>query len=248
MDNKPYYYAYENRYQKVFEAGVEHWGHTPDDEILFAALKKWVENNDLVGKKVIEFACGEGAAGVILSKLGCRYHGVDIAPSAVGKTQKAIENFSEATAEVIDMVKETTGELYDAALDCMGFHMLVTDEDRKSYLRNAIASLKSKSPMLFFRESYRNGKSPEGVYKGIVESFEQWKEITGGDYDTPSLRHTVGKNKDTEILIPLVPARANDRDGYTAEMQSAGFIVEEFVEMDVNEHCPYSASIFVRKP
>ena len=51
-----------------------------------------------------------------------------------------------------------------------------------------------------------------------------------------------------EILIPLVPARANDRDGYTAEMQAAGFIVEEFVEMDVNEHCLYSASIFVRKP
>lgn len=51
-----------------------------------------------------------------------------------------------------------------------------------------------------------------------------------------------------EILIPLVPARANDRDGYIAEMQAAGFIVEEFVEMDVNEHCPYSASIFVRKP
>jgi len=24
--------------------------------------------------------------------------------------------------------------------------------------------------------------------------------------------------------------------------------IEEFVEMDVNEHCPYSASIFVRKP
>ena len=49
-------------------------------------------------------------------------------------------------------------------------------------------------------------------------------------------------------MIPLFPAWANDRDGHTAEMQSAGFIVEEFVEMDVNEHCPYSASIFVRKP
>ena len=40
MDNKPYYYAYENRYQKIFEAGIEHWGHTPDDEILFGAMNK----------------------------------------------------------------------------------------------------------------------------------------------------------------------------------------------------------------
>lgn len=88
MDNKPYYYAYENRYQKIFEAGIEHWGHTPDDEILFAALN---------------------------------------------------------------------------------------------------------------------------------QQLKSW--------------------------FLLVPARANDRDGYTAEMQAAGFIVEEFVEMDVNEHCLYSASI-----
>ena len=44
MDNKPYYYAYENRYQKVFEAGVEYWGHTPDDEILFAALNQQLKS------------------------------------------------------------------------------------------------------------------------------------------------------------------------------------------------------------
>lgn len=32
MEDKPYYSAYENRYQKVYEAEVEWWGHTPDDE------------------------------------------------------------------------------------------------------------------------------------------------------------------------------------------------------------------------
>ena len=44
MDNKQYYYAYENRYQKIFEAGIEHWGHTPDDEILFAALNQQLKS------------------------------------------------------------------------------------------------------------------------------------------------------------------------------------------------------------
>ena len=62
----PYYMAYEKRYRTVFEAGVSRWGHSPDDPILYETLKAWVEENDLVGKKVVEFACGEGACGVIL--------------------------------------------------------------------------------------------------------------------------------------------------------------------------------------
>lgn len=88
MDKKPYYLAYEKRYKTVFEAGAERWGHSPDDQVLFETLKQWVQENNLTGKKVIEFACGEGASGVILSQLGCHYHGVDIAPSAVLKSKK----------------------------------------------------------------------------------------------------------------------------------------------------------------
>lgn len=68
--NKPYYLAYESRYQTVFSAGIEYWGHSPDDEILVSTLQKWVGKNNLVGKKVIDFACGESACGVVLSKFG----------------------------------------------------------------------------------------------------------------------------------------------------------------------------------
>ena len=109
MEKRPYYLAYQERYEKVFAARADHWGHTPDDEVLFATLKKWVEDNNLVGKRVIEFACGEGACGVILSKLGCYYHGVDIAQSAVNKTKEAIKGLPNATAEIIDMTKVAAG-------------------------------------------------------------------------------------------------------------------------------------------
>lgn len=74
MCDKSYYLAYESRYKKVFEEGVERWGHAPDDEVLREALTKWVADNGLHGKKIIEFACGEGASGVVLSQLGCLYH------------------------------------------------------------------------------------------------------------------------------------------------------------------------------
>jgi hypothetical protein len=55
--NKPYYLAYEERYQRVFSAGGERWGHAPDDEVLVATLDKWVNDNNLAGKNIIEFAC-----------------------------------------------------------------------------------------------------------------------------------------------------------------------------------------------
>ncbi len=242
--NKPYYMAYEDRYQRVFAAGIELWGHSPDDEILVRTLAAWVEENDLAGKTVVEFACGEGAAGVILAKLGVRYRGVDIAPSAVEKARGRLRDFPDAQVEILDMVKETAGqpETFDAALDCMGFHMILTDADRDAYLKNACTVLKSGAPMLFFRESYR-----ENAYTGVVESFEQWKEITGDDYTTPQLRSNKAGPDGREVWIPCVPARARNREGYLTELDRAGFAVENFKIMDQNSAIPYSVSIYARK-
>lgn len=248
--NKPYYLAYEERYKKVYAAGGKRWGHAPDDETLKVTLEKWVNENNLTGKKIIEFACGEGACGVILSKLGCYYHGVDIAPSAVTKSKDALKEFPNARVSLMDMVKETTGEMYDAALDCMGFHMIITDDDRNAYLNNAFNSLNSGAPMLFFRESYKDSKSynRESAYDGSVQTFEQWKQITGDDYETPFNRTIKGESGDVEVWVPLVPARANNRAGYYKEMHLAGFVVENFEEMEISQTIPYSASIYVRKP
>lgn len=241
----PYYLAYEKRYREVFSAGAERWGHSPDDKVLYNALKSWVEENDLQGKSVIEYACGEGACGVILSELGCLYHGVDISPSAIEKSKKLLEKYPNAMVEILDMVKQSINEKYDAALDCMGFHMLITDDDRKSYLKNAYNSLKDNAPMLFFRESYRQS----GTYRGIVNSIEDWIRITGDDYETPQLRQVrnLSDGRVVDVMIPLVPARAKDKSGYIEEFENVGFDVEKFTEMNSSEAIPYSASIYVRK-
>ena len=242
---EPYYKAYEKRYKAIYSVGVERWGHSPNDEVLYNTLKSWVEENNLQEKRIIEYACGEGACGVILSELGCIYHGVDISPSAIEKTKNLLEKYPNATVEVLDMVKESVKEKYDAALDCMGFHMLVTDKDRELYLKNAYNSLKEDSPMLFFRESYRR----DGAYHGVVNSIEEWEQITGEDYKTLQSRQV--KNSDdggvVEVHIPLLPARAKDKNGYIEEIEKVGFGVEKFVEMDASTAIPHSASIYVRK-
>lgn len=243
MGNKPYYTAYENRYQKVYGAGVERWGHYPDDVDLVAVLTEWVNSNHLEGKRIVEFACGEGASGEILARLGCIYQGVDIASSAVEKAKAALENYPQATVSLLDMVNERVGDVFDAALDVMGFHMLVTDSDRANYLRNAFYCLRSRAPMFFFREAYRID-----AYGGKVESFDEWMNITGADYKTPEKRYAQHNGKSIEVYIPLVPARVRTKKGYITEMEENGFVVDDFRELDVNNQCAYSASIYVHKP
>lgn len=243
MNNKPYYLAYEERYQKVYEAGARNWGHSAEDEILVKTLSQWVEKNDLYGKGIIEFACGEGASGVILSELGCIYYGVDIAPSAVDKAADLLRKYPNSRVAQLDMVNQAVHESFDGAIDVMGLHMLVTDSDRKKYLENAYRALKAGAPMLFFRESFRSD-----MEEIRIESFEQWKAVTCCDYQTPEPRVVNDGDKEVEVWIPCVPARAKSKSGYMCEMEAIGFVVDDFIEMDINNQCVYSASIFVHKP
>ncbi|MDR0897194.1 MAG: class I SAM-dependent methyltransferase [Oscillospiraceae bacterium] len=242
MSDKPYYLAYEKRYQAVFAAGIPRWGHADDDSALNEALADWVKANGLVGKRVIEYACGEGAAGVILSRLGCVYCGVDIAPSAVQKATEALADYPNATVRQLDMVNERVSGQFDAALDVMGLHMLVTDDDRAKYLANVAAALKPNAPALFFRENYR-ADAPSCT----IHTLEEWLRVTGDDYATPQLREALVDGVKHTVSIPLVPARAKNRADYIAEMEAAGFQVDRFVEMESSRAIIHSASVYVRK-
>lgn len=241
--DKLYYEAYEGRYQAVQSVSRDlFWGHSPEDEELNAFLSEWVNKNDLKGKKIVEFCCGEGGSGAVLASLGCVYQGYDIAPSAIEKAKDTLRDCPQATVEVRDLVKDSLPEnAFAAALDVMGFHMLVVDADRKAYLQNMYSSLKPGAPAFFFHQLYRRE-----IYRGPVDSFDEWKKISGSDYATPEERE-IGDTGKT-VMIPLVPGRAKMKDDYIAELQEAGFIVDSFVEMGENHKCPFSCSFHVHKP
>ncbi|WDV47761.1 class I SAM-dependent methyltransferase [Clostridiaceae bacterium M8S5] len=241
MDNKNYYNNYEERYRILHQAGIESWGQSAEDEDLIFTLTKWVEKYNLVGKKVIEFACGEGACGLILSKLGCIYHGVDIAPSAIETTQQLLANYPNARVTLLDMVKETLEDKYDAALDVCGLHMLITDSDRAKYLTNVFSSLKDNSPMLFYNESYR-----DNAYMGTVKSIHDWYEVMNID-KSPKQRVIKIEEKDIEIAIPILQARPKNKELYIKEMVGVGFIVDEVI-INTYQDVQTSANIYVHKP
>jgi len=243
MITKPYYLSYESRYQKAYEAGMEIWGHTSADETLSSMLAKWVDDNGLKGKRVIDFACGEGAGGEILSRLGCIYHGVDISPAAIDKAKILLKDYPNASVYLHDMVEESVSEKYDAAIDIMGLHMLVLDDHRAKYLNNAFNCLKNNAPMLFFRELHNENATEERI-----ETFEQWQTVMGEDYTTPKLKTVSHNGTKVEVNMTYLPARNKSKSGYIRELTQAGFIVEDFMIMEMNMQNPYSASIFVRKP
>lgn len=238
-----YYKKYEQRYQAVYAAGADMWGYVPENEDLNKILAEWVERQNLTGRTVLETCCGEGGAGVILSKLGCKYRGVDIAPSALKTAERLLVPYENASVALVDLVEDELQGQYDAAFDAMGFHMLLTDCDRKAYLENVYRALKPGAPMLFFRESYR-----ENEYEGEVNSYEHWLEIAGEDFVGSVKKYAKKGTEKVEVMIPRMPGRQRNERGYRKELEAAGFIVDDFqVECGWNGWRPF-ASIWVHKP
>lgn len=237
-----YYRGYELRYRAAYDAGVERWGYSPDDEELRGALTQWVLENGLIGKRVIEYACGEGAGGVILSSLGCEYTGVDLSELALAKAREALAGYPNARVLKMDMAREKAPEIYDAALDIMGLHMLVTDPDREAYLRNSRAALRPGAPALFYRESFR-----ENADNARVETYADWLERTGNVYSEPEERSAPGKDGgEVTVWIPRLPARARSEAGYRSEMRAAGFSVTRFAVMEPSRAMAFAASVYTR--
>lgn len=243
MEERKYYERYEQRYRSAYAAGAERWGHGPDNRELRRTLANWVEQNRLRGRRIIEFACGEGASGLILSKLGCIYYGVDVAPSAVAHARALLHNCTLARVSVLDMVQHRPQGTFDAALDAMGLHMLITDDDRRRYLKNAFAALCPGAPMLFYKEMYR-----ADAYEGAVETDDQWSEITGVDYSSPQKLSAAARGGKVEVRVPFLPARHRNEAQYRTEMTSAGFAVDAFHVNDPSKEIQCSANIYVHKP
>jgi len=234
---KPYYTAYDKRYRSAYEQGADRWAFPPEVEEIRKKVEKYIEQFELVGKKVVEFGCGEGMAGLMFAKLGCIYQGYDISPAAIEKATALLSEYPHAETCLYDVVLgDFPEETFDAGIDIACLHMLITDADRKKYLRNAFKSLKPGAAMYFVHESYR-----DDVYDGEVTSYEQWLELTGEDVDTPQKRVVLKDGKEFPVMMPCIAARPRTERGYREELTGAGFAIIEFKKSEIR------ADILVRK-
>jgi len=239
---KPYYTAYGKRYRSAYEQGADHWLFPPEIEEIQKKVRKYVEHFKLVGKKVVEFGCGEGIAGLEFVKLGCIYQGYDIAPAAIEKATALLSEYSHAKTSLHDVVLgDFPEEAFDVGIDIACLHMLITDADRKKYLRNIYKCLKPGATMCFVKLHYR-----DDIYDGEVTSYEQWLKLTGEDVDTPQKRVASKDGGEFPVMMPNIAARPRTERGYREELTEAGFEIMEFKKSEKWDLI--WADILVRKP
>ncbi len=241
---KPYYSAYEKRYRAVYEQDVPYWTAFPEElASVKAEIDRFLAEAEIApGAEILELGCGEGYVGTLLAERGYAYTGVDVAESAVKKASERLLPFGgSARAGVADVLHLDmfADASFDAAVDIACLHMLVVDNDRRLYLREAFRVLKPGAPILFARESL-----DEKAFDGIVESYEQWLEVSGTDVDTPEERSAWRDGEEAKIRIPRIAARARSAAQYVAELRGAGF---ERVKRRADAKSA-TASLTARKP
>ena len=237
---KPYYTAYDKRFRSVYEQGADRYTFLPEEEELRGIVRKYIEQFELAGKKVVEFGCGEGWAGLEFAKLGCTYQGYDIAPSALEKATALLSEYANAKTCPYDVVLEDFPKaVFDAGIDIACLHMLVTDDDRKKYLRNVYKCLKPGAAMYFVNERCR-----DDIYGGEVTSYEQWLELASEDVDTPREAPALKDEKEFTVMIPCIAARPRSERAYREELTKAGF---EILKLETVERWG-NVNILTRKP
>ena len=225
---EPYYMAYDKRYRSAYEQGADCWASPSEIEEIQNKVGKYVKKFQLVGRKVVEFGCGEGMAGLEFARLGCIYQGYDIAPAAIEKATILLSEYSHAKACLHNVVLgDFPKEAFDAGIDIGCLHMLIADSDRKKYLRNIYRCLISGAPMYFVQLGYR-----DDIYDGEVTSYEQWLQSTGEDVDTPQKREALKDGKDLPVMLPCIAARPRTERGYREELTEAGFKIVEFTKSE----------------
>lgn len=218
-----YYEAYEDRYRRVHAAGG-HWGHRADDAELRAAIADMVSRFGLAGGHIIEFMCGEGAGGAIACALGLEYTGVDIAPSAIDSAHALLSGNAKAHLICADATRFRAEQPFDAALDALGLHMLITDSDRAAYLASVHDALKPGAPFLLYHDAYS-----EEACQAPISSLSDWQRETGIQPDTLDERAVSTPGGEVTLLLPRLPARPQSRAGYERELSAAGFRMESIV-------------------
>jgi len=138
-------HPYEDRYQRVYNAGARFWETPIPTEELADFVRKWEMPRRT---RVIEFGCGEGRDSIFLAKSGFTVTAVDIAPSAI---ERASEWAEEEGVEVDFQVNDVTAlkgipdEVYDLGVNIGCLQMFPEYEDRQRHFSEAFRVLKTEA-------------------------------------------------------------------------------------------------------
>lgn len=129
MDKK-YYEAYENRYKQVHAKNLS-WFSSDASPIVLDTIKKYFHGKH---PRILDVGCGEGRDSIALLERGYDVTGIDISAEAIGYCKRKAKQKGRHRFGVVDVCTQNMPQRFDFIYSVATLHMLLKDDDRKSYL------------------------------------------------------------------------------------------------------------------
>lgn len=260
---RKYYYAYENRYRRVYAEGIRYWSEHPPEvkgaldgfsELLKvlseqplcsigrqapaevnAAAAQGGESASAGGRlRVLEPGCGEGRFAVESLARGFDYVGIDLAPSALARARERVDAFQKDAVGVQLLCRDVT-EL--SFLEPASFDLAIDI----GLLHMLVADCDRRRYLDGLRRALREGglvlfieACSEGAYDGPVETYEDYMRVFAPGLVTDEERIAYNDGREVTIKLDRLPARPRDRKGYVRELCDHGFRVLDFTNLETN--------------
>lgn len=125
-----YFEAYDLRYRQIHQQNLQ-WSSDTPTPIVAEVLAEYPLSPDA---RVLEIGCGEGRDAFPLLQKGINLLATDLSPEAVRYCQEKMPAFQERF-QVLDCVRGRLEETFDFIYAVAVLHMLVEEEDRRSFYR-----------------------------------------------------------------------------------------------------------------
>lgn len=127
-DTRKYYCAYDERYKTAHSKDVT-WSSKVSTPIVIDIITRYNINKS---HKLLEVGCGEGRDSIPLLKNGYNLLATDISKEAIEYCKSILPDYKNSF-DIMDCLSDTPNEKYDFVFAIAVIHMLVLDEDRKSF-------------------------------------------------------------------------------------------------------------------
>ncbi len=216
-----YYEAYDLRYNELHKLNME-W----ESKVTTQEIQAWISHYSIMKRSdILEIGCGEGRDSIKMINDGFNVTGIDVSKSAIGK---CLEKSSAGNFLIWDIVKNPLKTKYNYAYSISTLHMLVLDEDRKSFLTNIYESLENNG--IFLLMNMGDGEMERRT--NIEEAF-----------DTVERTHLESGKK---IQVAATSCRIVNEKTHRSEIESAGFKIEHYKYVET-ENFGICSAVYLRK-
>lgn len=127
---KKYYEAYDDRYKQVHENSIT-WFSDNNSKIVIDTINHYFNNCKI---KILEIGCGEGRDAHYLLKNGFNVLATDVSSTAIDYCKKSYSDNVDSF-QVLNCLTDSLQVKFDFIYAISVIHMLVQDDDRKSFYK-----------------------------------------------------------------------------------------------------------------